>query len=151
MIFRSTILMSGQLTGKPPLWYVSQRADHVSAQVTSFHGSFELSDDKITYEPETFLVRVRDYTLDQLRAGTISHSNLSQFANALPTLYHGILDVQSYFKASLGDCGLFASGYAISETWLEVNRKKSLQKLLLDCYIDVSVCILSYFTSESIH
>ncbi|KAF2488854.1 hypothetical protein BU16DRAFT_531902 [Lophium mytilinum] len=145
---KSTSLLSEHFVGAPPLWYTFQRAKHVSGRDINLRGRVEMTESAVSYQPETYLVSMRDYTLEQLRTGAISHCNMEQFVETLPELYSDLSSIQVYFQKALGDRGSFASRYATSQAWLEANRKSEVQRLVADGYSNVSSSIKANFPEE---
>jgi hypothetical protein len=132
-----------KLTGRPPVWFLSERLDHLLKQDPIFRGRIGLVEDSITYKPESFLINARDNTIGQLRKGSLTHVHLARFVEELPDLYKTVEDVQAYFQECLGDLVSFASGYAISELWLEGNRNIQISHIASSGYSDVAVSISS--------
>ncbi|KAF2803031.1 uncharacterized protein BDZ99DRAFT_576574 [Mytilinidion resinicola] len=145
---KSTRLLSEHFIGTPPLWYIFQRAEHMSTGDINLRGRVEMTESAVAYQPETYLVSMQDHTLEQLRAGAISHSSMEQFVELLPELYNDVSSVRTYFQTVLGDFGSFESKYAISQTWLEANRNNEVQKLVVDGYSYVASSIKENFPKE---
>lgn len=109
----------------------------------TLHGCFERTEDGITYKPKSFLVKRRDHIIEELRTGSLTHCSLARFVTELPDLYKTKADVQAYFEESMGDRCYFASGYAISEAWLQGDRQTQVSNIASLGFADMSVCILS--------
>ncbi|OCK79510.1 hypothetical protein K432DRAFT_426459 [Lepidopterella palustris CBS 459.81] len=142
-------LASDQFPGSPPCWYVSQIADQLLAgskgDSTRVDGQLKKTGDNLIFKPTSLCLIERDEIIHQLQTGKSSHVALSWFTEELPELYSSYRDSQSYVQSSLSGQVDFLSGYAISQAWLQDNRRNEQRNLAKVGYIDISDCLSQTF------